>query len=150
MNKKLFVIGVLLGVSLGVAGGLKLGRLWFEVGQTFGDLSAISTSEEFAFLQYRNASRPAARDALNESARLIEEVNAIRPERSHNVDLGFTYTRLALVEESDGNIAQSKADFLKAQQSFHKTQGLKGDYSERNLRDVISRIDKSADPPIKP
>lgn len=98
-----YTIALLCGLALGSVFGFK---------QRFDVLTLLSKTnrmfppdalDEFAYLQYKNANPPDAKKALLTQASLYERLERLHPERMQKFTLRMTYTRLAALEEKNGN-----------------------------------------------
>ena len=69
-----------------------------------------------------------------------EQGNAIGS--SLEIDRAITYTRLALLEEHDGNKEKSQDYIRQAQESFRKRSN--NQYSEAQLRDMVAKLDSKS------
>jgi hypothetical protein len=146
---KAFLRYAVLGV-VSVLAGLLLGYLWGRRSMGAGpkimsQMYALGEYETLASLQYQQANsaqgKQALLDLLDFMRRLEgEQGNAIGS--SLEIDRGITYTRLALLEEHEGNREKSQDYIRQAQESFRKRSN--NQYSEAQLRDMVAKLDSKS------
>ena len=131
------------GFILGLPLGLGLGHRAFDKGnELFSDVLSLSEYETLTGIQYKESDAPHARQALLDLINFMDEMetnNRLGLQKSMDVDRGFAFMRLALVEEKAGNTSDAREYVRKAQEALKKRDGT--DTSEEKLREMVLRFD---------
>ena len=138
--KVTYLVAILIGLSVGVFIGYKTAMdrlgLYGEV-RSFTAPLALSY---FSQMQYRHADLEHASAALLSYASLLEGMDKMKPEKARKGDLAMTYTRLALLQDTAGNVQQSHSYMVKAG-TWYKASGGK-DYPESEMKARQQVIDQ--------
>jgi len=134
------VVGLVIGGGIGVYYGAK------EFGRPMGHiqvLAATSFKGINAIQLYKTGEYLAAREALLEYVQMLEEVTSnpsYGDPRISRTDLALTFTRLALLEEANGNKDKSIKFMTRAVEEAKYTRWK--DTTEKNLRSAVETLDK--------
>jgi hypothetical protein len=157
LSVKRVLVGAVL-VLVGFVGGTVFGyRFFAEPGGWLGAVGRSFMVSQYAMTQYREASYPEARRALESYLRYLESV---RPATDHwtpgespwsdargiRFDKTLGWVRLAMLHEKNGNATAAEAawrrvDSLAAQGSWK-------DRSHDHFRDLIERQDRAYSTPV--
>lgn len=132
---------------LGVAGvafglGTWLGRRQAESFRELGIMVGAGWAAERASLLYREANPPEAREAILDEVSLLKEL-ASHPELgwtevAYN-DLALAYMRLAILEERQGQVEESKS-FMRQAEENARSAGWR-DPTAAHIRTIVDRLD---------
>lgn len=95
-----FVVAGLAGLSLGIAAGCQHAKLASGAMQSFATIAASSVTSDFALQQFEHADNAHARQAVTLQINTLEQVERVTGESISKSELGYAYTRLAMIEES--------------------------------------------------
>lgn len=143
LRGKLIVAAIAIFVA-GFGIGLYFGSQWLP--KTMAWMNAIGTTtvlSEHAYMQYREGTYDEAKTALEH---LLSYLEAAEPEAdpfldgsTRAADKGFTYGRLALLEERQKRTDAATIFWAKAEEQMRQT--ATKDPSHENLRHVLERLD---------
>jgi hypothetical protein len=139
-----YFAALLVGLSIGGFFGFQTAASAFEAFYTGRLLTAPMVLSHFSYLQYSYADRAHAQAALRTSAKLLEGMEKLNPEKTQERELSFTYTRLALLEDAADNSEESHALMTKARYWFTASGGR--DYSESEMKTVLKSVDEHLQP----
>jgi hypothetical protein len=95
--------------------------------------------QDFSREQYTHADTERGREALLNYASVLEGIEKAKGGKSLKLELGLTYTRLALLEEDAGNPEQSDTFMTKAR-NWYLADGDR-DLSETEMKAILKRFD---------
>lgn len=137
--KVTYLGALLMGLSIGVFFGFQNTRLVLETYYDARRLTAPMVLGDFAYKQYRHADQEHAKAALLTFVNFSEEMEKSRPEKTQKQNLANAYTRLALLEDSADNPAQSRVYITKARY-WHTGNGGR-DYSDSEMKAALKAVD---------
>lgn len=131
-----FAIGLVLG---GYAGFQFIGKPYYKLRK----LMSVAMHAEYSCYQYLHSDYEQAQNALLEHVDLLKKVNnipsAFWTAPYNNLDLAFTYVRLATLEKNHGN-TESASKYLKmAIEECEKAESKQ--CQEDNLTSAVSKFD---------
>jgi hypothetical protein len=135
---------LLIGLSIGTIFGFQTAAPAFEAFYTGRQLIAPMVLGHFSYLQYSYADRAHAQAALQTSAKLLEGMEKLYPEKTQERELSFTYTRLALLEDAADNSEQSHALMTKARYWYTASGGRA--YSDSEMKTMLKSLDEHLQP----
>lgn len=103
-------------------------------------ITADSVPSDFSALQFQYADADHAREAVLFEIRTLEQLQRLAQNSTVNGELAYAYTRLGMVDESDGQATAAAAAFDEARawmMKFHPGQAM----TDEQLKDVIRRLD---------
>jgi hypothetical protein len=136
-----YFAALLLGLSIGGYFGSQRTAFALDSYYTVRDEAAPRELDHFSYLQYSYADSEHAKAGLQMAANVLEKIQQLDPDRSHEQELALTYTRLALLEDAEDNSQQSQALMTKARYWLAASNGR--DYSESEMKDILSAWDSS-------
>ncbi len=144
MKKPVFAaIFLIVGLVVGGILGLYFGAQFARPSTRLLLLGATAFKGTNAIQLYKKGDYAAAREALLEYVKIVEEVSA-KPEygdpKIMRTDLALTFTRLALLEEANGHNDEAKKFMNRALQEATFTRWKEP--TDVNLRASVERIDK--------
>jgi len=116
----LFLFGLVLGLPFGI---YVLRRGFLEKEKTMGMLGEQSMADDFAKNQFTHADPQSAREALQYAIKTHEQMRASNSKYWGNpqqIDLGWCYAELSVVEESAGNATLAKKYIEESNRLFSK------------------------------
>ena len=138
--KIVYLAAIIVGISVGCTVGYGRGVAAFQALNDFEWLAAVSTLGNFSYLQYRHADAEHGRRALLMYTDLLQQVEKLKPDKMHKIDLSLAYTRLALLEDSAHNAQQSQGYMAKARYWYKTASGK--DYSDDQLKSTVDALDQ--------
>ncbi len=136
-----YLAALLLGLSIGGTFGFQRAAIVLDSYYSIRDRAAPRALDHFSYLQYKYADSEHAKAGLQMAANVLEEIQKLDPDRSHEQDLALTYTRLALLEDAKNNSQQSHDLMTKARNWYAASNGR--DYSESEMKEILSNWDNS-------
>jgi hypothetical protein len=148
----------LLFVAIGFAGGTFFGyRVLARPFAWLGNLGRSFTVSQYALMQFREASYPEAKEALDA---YIQYLNNSKPiadpclagespwfdERGLRFDKTFAWARLAILHERNGNEAAAEAAWREV--DALAAQGTWKDPSRQHFRELVANMDKGYPTPV--
>jgi len=144
MNRLLqLVLWFLLGTFVGLPVGVHwMNRSLVQRADAVGRIGEEATIDYFAKAQYRNADRETAREALLYAIQVHNKMRGTTSKlyaRDGQIDLGYCYGELSLLEEAAGNSDLAR-DYMQHAVQTLKEAGLRGPItSEANIRERLSK-----------
>jgi hypothetical protein len=138
------MLGLGLGGYWGHSEAVETNDLW-ESSQYFLPTTAAS---DFARLQFRHSDADHARQAVLFQIHLLEQLEEVDKGFRTNLrgELGWAYTRLAMIEESAAH-GEARAEALaKAKECLKQSYPGAGEWTEDKMKDVVNRMDQLAGP----
>lgn len=138
-----FLLGLLLGIPAGIYG---VHHKFIDNEKAVGMWSEESTVDDFAKKEFIHADLQHARDALNYAIKVHQDMQAANPAwgATEQMDLGWCYSELSIIEESAGNTMPAKNFMAQAVQTL-RAAGIK-DISETRIRQAL-QVRPDAAPP---
>ena len=124
------VVAALAGILSGGILGAYMARKNDGIVESARVIAASSATAAFAAEQFRHADPQHAREAVMLQIDILQQFERIAPSSVHERNLGFAYTRLAMVDEAVGQKADSEVAFQDAKDWFQKV------HPENRLTDV--------------
>jgi hypothetical protein len=138
--KVTYLSALLIGLSVGLLLGYRLRLNGLESYNEARLMTAPSELRDFSQLQYMHADSEHAKAALLTYASVLEAMVKANAAKTQKVELSFTYTRLALLEDTGDNQEQSHAYMTKAR--FWNSAVGGRDYSESEMKAGLMRFDR--------
>jgi hypothetical protein len=138
----LVVVSLLAGLPLGYLMGR---RSMGEGSKIMSQMYALGEYETLASLQYQQANSADGKQAL---LGLLDFMGRVEDEQGNAIgsslaiDRAITYTRLALLEEREGNKEKSQ-DYMRQAQGSLKKRSI-NEYSEAQMRDIVAKLDSKS------
>jgi len=134
-----YLSALLIGLSVGLLLGYRHRLNGLESYNEARLITAPSELRDFSQLQYMHADPEHARLALLTYASVLEAMVKAKGSKMQKLELSFTYTRLALLEDAGDNREQSHAYMTKARYWNSAVGGR--DYSESEMKAGLMRFD---------
>jgi hypothetical protein len=139
-----YFAALVIGLSIGAFFGFQTTAPLLEAYYDARQLTAPMAFSRFSYLQYSYADAAHAQAALVTLARFLEELEKLRPEKTRERELVFTYTRLALLEDAAEKLDQSHALMAKARYWNSLSGGR--DFSESEMKAALKTLDERTQP----
>jgi len=133
-----YSLALLIGLASGSVTGFWFSSSTLRLFDLVGPIFAPAELGKYSYVQYTHADAEHARAALQSYADFLDGMEKIKPDRAQRADLSFTYARLALLEESQNNLDQSRILMTKAR-SYMSNSGR--EISEADLRKALKIMD---------
>jgi hypothetical protein len=133
-----YSLALLIGLASGAVMGFWFSSSTLRLFDLVGPIFSPAALGNYSYLQYKYADAEHARTALQSYADFLDQMEKIKPDRAQRADLSFTYARLALLEESQNNLDQSRILMTKAR-SYMSNSGR--EISEADLRKALNIMD---------
>lgn len=130
---------------LGMLVGLPIGWYWTNRNMArnadaLGHMVEEATIDYFAKAQYRNADRESARQALLAAIQVHNQLKGSRlHSKAEQVDLGYCYGELSLLEEGAGNFDLAREDMQRAEQTLRDAGFKEAKASEQYIRERLGK-----------
>jgi hypothetical protein len=137
--KVTYLGALLIGLSLGLLLGYKQTSDLLKLRSEGRLVTAPFALEDFSREQYVHADPEHAKAALLTYAGVLESMEKARAAKMQKFELSFTFTRLALLEDTGNNPQQSQSYMTKARYWNSAAGG--HDYSESEMKAALMRAD---------
>ncbi len=134
-----YAIALLTGLSVGSLFGFKTTSERLSLTRFVFTFPPESLND-YAYIQYKQARTEDAKNALRLQASFLEQMEHIQPDRLIESDLGTAYTRLAVLEEKDGNVEQYRLNIEKARDCIELND--KERLSDADIKAAAQRMDE--------
>jgi len=107
-------------------------------------ISARSVTSAFALQQFESADNEHARQAVLLQIRTLEQLQQTTSDPGSDGQLGFAYTRLAMIEEASGH-AEAERSALDRARLWFKRAHPRDELTDEQLKDGLKRWDGALD-----
>lgn len=114
------VVGALAGILTGGILGAYTARQNEGIVESARVIAASSATAAFAAEQFRHADPEHARQAVMLQIDILQQFERLSPSSVHENNLGFAYTRLAMIDKTAGQEVASEVAFQQAKDWFQK------------------------------
>jgi DNA-directed RNA polymerase beta subunit len=139
-----FIVAVVIGLSLGSVGGWYNAEMLSGPMQSVEAIAASSLTSDFALQQFEHADNSRARQAVQLQIEVLERLEKADRDTGSEGQLGFAYTRLALIEEAAGQTVAERSAQDEARQWFKRSHP-QGDLTDEQMRTGLKRMDAAFD-----
>lgn len=136
----LYISALVIGLSVGGFYGFLQDASLLKFYYGSRGLTATVGLADFSYMEYRYADASHARTALLNFAALLEDLQAVSPDKGEQVQLAGTFARLALLEDS-ANDAQASEDFMVKARYWYAASGGKVN-SDAQMKAALNARDK--------
>jgi hypothetical protein len=136
---------LVLWFMLGTLVGLPIGWYWtnrnlVRNADALGHMAEEATVDYFAKAQYRNADGESARQALLAAIQVHNQLKGSRLHgKAEQIDLGYCYGELSLLEEGAGNLDLSRDYMQRAEQTLRDAGFKEANASEQSIRERLGK-----------
>ena len=133
--------------------GLALGAYWghseanevsdsLESGQY---ITPTSVASDFARVQFMHADSDHARRAVMLQIRVLEQLELADRAFHADGELGFAYTRLAMIEQAEGHSEAEQRALAKARARYKRQHPRSEELTDNDLENGVKRVDQALD-----
>jgi tetratricopeptide (TPR) repeat protein len=157
-NLFLVAVGTIIGSLIGGGAVLYFTRATLKTGTEMLALNFSAWEAEEAYYQYRTGNADLARYALEHAAGIFGAFDRFNDEHNHQVtpaaaDLAFTYIRLGILAENNGNVKTANEYFDKALENYRKyclQNSIDREYTAESLKNMVNKIDTKGEVSRRP
>lgn len=154
----LFAVGIIIGILIGGGAVLYFTKVTLKTGTEILALNFSAWEAEEAYYQYKTGNADLARYALEHAAGIFEAFDRFNDEHNYQVtpaaaDLAFTYVRLGILAERNGQMETANEYFNKALKSYRKyclQNSIDREYTVESLKNMVNKIDAKGESSRRP
>jgi hypothetical protein len=139
-----FIVAGVGGLFLGIVAGWHNAELASEAMQSADILSASSVTSNFALQQFEHADTAHARQAVTLQIKTLEQLERVPGDWVSKSELGYAYTRLAMIEEAAGAPEAEYRAMVQAKEYFNRAYS-GHEPTDEQLKNSLKRFDQGFD-----
>lgn len=139
-----FIVAGGIGLVLGIAAGCQHAELASGAMQYAATMAASSVTADFALQQFEHADNTRAREAVTLQINTLKQLERVAGNSMSTSELGYAYTRLAMIEESAGSLEEEHSALVQAREWF-KRANPGHELTDQQLKNSLERLDQAFD-----
>jgi len=136
-----FAVAAVVGIASGSVLGWRNAKDLSDSMQWVETMSASEVTSDFASQQFEHADSGHARQAVLLQIKLLGQLERLAHDSSTESNLGFAYTRLALIEEAAGQADAERSALDQARTWFTRARP-RDEHTDQQMEDSLKRLDK--------